>query len=60
MILSAKKTVKAATFYKEQLLLSKRYRHNKDVLNAILSDNQPYTLNEVDKMIEKFEKEKVN
>ena len=49
-----KKTVIADTFAKEQLVNSKKYRANIDVLNAVLSDEIQYSFDEVDKIIKDF------
>lgn len=46
-------------FSKKQIVSSKRYRNNVDLLNAVLKDNKTYTLKEVDGIIEKFKKGKV-
>jgi len=46
-------------FSKKQIVSSKRYRNNVDLLNAVLKDNKTYTLKEVDEIIEKFKKGKV-
>lgn len=61
MNLSEKKTEKAEVvkFSKGQILTAKKYKHNKDVVNVVLSDDQVYTLEDVDKLIEKFMKGKV-
>jgi len=47
------------TFSKQQVLSATRYKHSKDVLNVMLNDNQYYTLEEVDELIDKFMKGKV-
>lgn len=47
-------------FTKEQILSSKRYRDNRDLLQAILADAGTYTLVEVDEKIEGYQKGKVN
>lgn len=53
-------TVKAEhTFSKEQILSSKRFRHRRDMLTAILDDGEQYTLADVDELIEKYMKGKV-
>lgn len=52
------KTVKPV-FTKEQILTSKKYQHRKDVINVLLKDDQSYTSNEVDKLIDDFMKRKV-
>ena len=49
-----KKTVIADTFTKEQLVNSKKYRANIDVLNAVLNDEMQYSFDEVDKIIKDF------
>ena len=45
-----------ATFTKEQLIKSARYVHRVDLINALLKDNETYTLSEVDKKINDFMK----
>lgn len=46
-------------FTKDQIINSKKYVENKDLLNAIL-DNKEYTLKEIDEIINNFLKGKVN
>lgn len=41
-------------FSKSDLLKSKRYAKCRDILNAILSENEMYTIKQVDKMIKNF------
>lgn len=59
----AKKKVKSETkelkFVKEQIINSKRYSKNRDLLNSILEDKN-YTFKEIDEIINKFMKGKVN
>ena len=45
-----------ATFTKEQLINSAKYKHRVDLLNALLNDNETYTSSEVDKKINDFMK----
>lgn len=47
-------------FDKAQLVVAKRYKHKPDVVNVVLKQDQLYTIDEVDELIEKFMKEKVN
>ena len=47
-------------FNKEQILASKKYADKKDVCNTVVPDNFYGTLAEVDVLIEKFMKGKVN
>lgn len=49
-----------AVFSKAELLRSKKYRLQTDVLNALLENDKKYTLDETDKIIEKYMKGKVN
>ncbi len=59
----AKKTaeaVKTTAFSKEQLVSSSRYLHRKDLVNALLAEDKLYCFEEVDNMIDKFMKGKVN
>lgn len=46
-------------FSKEQIVRSKRFRNNIDLLNAILKENKQYTLKEVEEIIKNFMKGKV-
>lgn len=43
-------------FTKEQLLNSKKYSNNKDILVALLTDGKSYSHSEVTKLIEDFMK----
>ena len=49
-----------ALFTKEQILASNKYADKKDVCNTVVPDNFYGTLAEVDVLIEKFMKGKVN
>lgn len=55
-----KEKVIEATFTKEQLLESKRYKDRKDLINVLLKNEQTYSFKEVDDLIEKYMKGKVN
>lgn len=48
-----------ALFRKEQIVSSKRYEKDIDIVNALLQDGKEYALAEVDEMIERFKKGKV-
>ena len=48
-----------AFFRKEQIVASKRYENDVDIVNALLQDGKEYALAEVDEMIERFKKGKV-
>lgn len=48
------------SYSKEQILGSKKYKNRRDALNAILADGKEYTVEEVDALLEKFMKGKVN
>ena len=50
----------AAGFTKARLVGSQRYVHRRDLIGALLEDGKTYTLNEVDGLIEKYMKGKVN
>jgi hypothetical protein len=47
-------------FSKEQLVKSKRFSGQKDLLNTILEDGKEYTLDDVVSRVEKYMKGKVN
>lgn len=46
-------------FSKTQIVNSKRFKENRDLLNAILEDNYVYTLDEIEVRIKEFKKGKV-
>lgn len=50
----AKTETPAATFSKQQILSAKKYAERRDLLAVLLSDDKPYILAEVDKLIEEF------
>lgn len=47
-------------FAKENILKSKKYHKRKDLINVLLLENKLYSYSEVDTLIEKFLKGKVN
>jgi len=53
------KTKEKPKFTKRQLLNSKKYQHQTDLLNAILENDKSYSISEVEKLIDEFMKEKV-
>jgi hypothetical protein len=62
---SSKQTLSRQTsseqgFGKGQILGSSKYKNRSDALSVILKDNKEYSLDEVDSMLEKFMKGKVN
>lgn len=44
---------------KTQLIKSKRYQEEKDLLMALLDSNKTYTIEEVDKILEMYKKKEV-
>lgn len=54
-----KKVVIENKFTKEQLISSKLFKNNKDILNVLIQDNEEISIDEVQKRIEKFRKGKV-
>lgn len=47
-------------YSKEQILSSKKYTNRRDALGVILVDDKMYTKEEVESLLEKFMKGKVN
>ena len=47
-------------FTKTQIVDSKKYKIRKDLVNALLDEDTLYSFDEVDKLINKFMKSKVN
>lgn len=47
------------SFSKSQLVKSKRFFEERDLLNALLADNKTYTIDEVTNVISDFKKGKV-
>ena len=58
-IAAAKAKAAAHTHPKEQLLTTSRYAMYRDLLGALLEDDETYTLEEVDTLIENFMKGEV-
>lgn len=48
-----------SSFSKEQLLAAERFQDRKDILNALLSPDEQYTVETVEQMIEKYMKGQV-
>ena len=48
-----------AKFSKEKLIASDKYANRRDLVSALLDDNETYTIATVDKKIEEFMKGKV-
>lgn len=59
--MAEKKTVEntESKFTKEQIVNSKKYVEDSDIVRALLEDGKTYTIKEVDNIIEKFRKGKV-
>ena len=53
-------TIEVATFTKAQILDSKKYANRRDALSVVLNDNENYTLEDVDALLDNFMKGKVN
>jgi hypothetical protein len=53
----AETAVSEAAFSKSQILTAKKYIDRRDLLAVLLIDDQPYTLVEVDKLIDEFLKQ---
>lgn len=53
------KTKKEPKFTKEQLIKSKMYRHQIDILKIVLEEDKTYSIPETDKLINDFLKRKV-
>lgn len=47
-------------FSKSQILQAKKYRDQVDIVNALLVEGAEYSIQEVDALIDKFMKGKVN
>jgi uncharacterized protein YkuJ len=49
-----------SAFTREQIFCSKKYENRRDVLGVLLKDGEEYTFDEVDALLDKFMKGKVN
>ena len=47
-------------FYKASILRSKRFEHRRDACKALLKDDVPYTLEQVEQILDDFMKGSVN
>lgn len=54
--MSKKKTVKEDKYPKVQLVNSDKFKHNRDLVSVLLKDGKEYSIDEVDKLIEKYMK----
>jgi hypothetical protein len=52
-------TSEISMFSKKQIISSKRYKDNKDLINVLLNDNEMYSFEDVDSLINKFLKGEV-
>lgn len=55
----AKLETKEIKFSKEQILKSKKYENERDVINALLKEDKKYSFSNIDKLINDFMKGKV-
>lgn len=60
IVVKKKETKQEFKFNKEQILASNKYKNRRDVLDVLLADGVEYTLKEVETLLEKFMKGKVN
>ena len=49
-----------SAYPKEQILTSKKYENRRDILGVLLADGNEYTFDDVDSLLDKFMKGKVN
>lgn len=56
----ATSVAKEPAFTKDALVNSKRFRNERDIVSALLKDGVEYTISEVEAMIAKYMKGKVN
>lgn len=50
---------RSAKYKKEQFLYAERYRERRDLIQALLKEGQEYSLEEADRLLEDYLKEKV-
>ena len=53
---STKQAANEPVFTKDQILGSKKYTGNRDLIEALLEDSKTYKLSEVDKLINDYKK----
>jgi hypothetical protein len=61
--MAKKKTVETPVsggFTKEKILKSKRFEDRRDLLNAVLKENELYSMDDVQTMLDEYLKGKVN
>lgn len=56
---TAETDVSVSAFTKEQILVSKKYAHRRDLVGVLLKDDKKYTLEQVDTLINEFMERKV-
>lgn len=57
--MSNQKKAKPVVYTKQQILVSKRFAKRRDLVGALLNDDEQYTIDQVDAAIVKFLKGKV-
>lgn len=57
--MSNQKKAKPVVYTKQQILASKRFAKRRDLVGALLNDDEQYTIDQVDAAIVKFLKGKV-
>ncbi len=55
----SKEPANEASFTKSQIIKSKKYVHQTDLLNVILEDGKKYTIKQVEKLVDEFMKKEV-
>ena len=58
--MAAAKIEKVVKFEKTAILASDRYAMDYDIVNAVLKDDQQYTIAQVEEAVKKFKRGKVN
>ena len=49
-----------SAYSKEQILTSKKYENRRDILGVLLADGNEYTFDDIESLLDKFMKGKVN
>lgn len=56
---TAEQSVEPVQFSKEQILASEKYRNNRDMVDALLEESKKYTMEQVKKLVDSYEKGRV-
>lgn len=56
---TVEQTAEPVQFSREQILASEKYRNKRNMVDALLDESEKYTMEQVDKLVDSYEKGRV-